>query len=257
MEQTVSSNSFYFVNYRYQKRHYRDNRVGTDIHYFGWLKSGHARLVSDTHTIEVNEGELFYIPRGCRYQSYWSSDGIIDLYSFGFRSYPGEGRRSYCMQKVEITPETAGILRSLADDIRVDCRSVGCLYLLMAACESHMEVTSADRHGGIVDDAVRYMYAIDRLLVEDLAERCGVGVSTLYQAFRKTLGRTPVAVWHEVQARKAAELLTTTDLSIEEISDRLGFSSSSYFRKIFFTQTGMTPREVRKNGKLPERAGEK
>lgn len=248
MNDTIFSNSFYFVNYRYQKHHYRDSRSGTDTHFFGYLKSGYVRFVSDQRTIEAGPGELFYIPRGCRYQSYWNSEDIVDLFSFGFRSYPGEGRRSYCLQKISITPEIEKLLTLLTEDIRVGCRSVGYLCLLMSLCEENMEIASADRHGGVVDDAIRYMYGIDCLNIEEAAAYCGVSQSTLYQAFRKTLGKTPVAVWHEVQAKKATELLTATDLSIEQISSRLGFSSSSYFRKVFSAQTGMSPREMRKRG---------
>ena len=246
MDDAIFSNSFYFVNYRYQKRHYRDNRSGADTHFFGWLKSGSARLVSDNRTIDIEAGDFFYIPKGCRYQSYWSSEDVVDLISLGFRSYPGEGRRRYCLQKINITPETARLLELLSSDIRVGCRSVGYLCLLMADCEERMEVESADRHGGIVDDAIRYMYGLDHISAEELARYCGVGLSTLYLAFRKSLGKTPVTVWHEIQVQKATELLVTTDLPVEQISSRLGFSSSSYFRKVFAAQTGISPREMRK-----------
>ena len=34
-------------------------------------------------------------------------------------------------------------------------------------------------------------------------------------------------------------------MSIEEISERLGFSSPSYFRRIIKAQYGMSPRELR------------
>ena len=36
-------------------------------------------------------------------------------------------------------------------------------------------------------------------------------------------------------------------LSIEEISDLAGFSSSSYFRRVFREVTGQSPRAYRKN----------
>ena len=51
----------------------------------------------------------------------------------------------------------------------------------------------------------------------------------------------------EILCEKAVQLLTTTDLSVEEISNRLLFSSSSYFRKIFKKYTGKTPRQIRKD----------
>ena len=45
----------------------------------------------------------------------------------------------------------------------------------------------------------------------------------------------------------AGNLLTTTDASVQEISDRLGFSSGSYFRKVLRSYTGKTPGQIRKH----------
>lgn len=45
--------------------------------------------------------------------------------------------------------------------------------------------------------------------------------------------------------QNALDLLAHTDLTIEEISSKVGFSSSNYFRKVFFDITGKTPKEVR------------
>ena len=41
-------------------------------------------------------------------------------------------------------------------------------------------------------------------------------------------------------------LLNNRDLSIEEVSSRLGFESSTYFRRIFKAYVGYTPTEYRR-----------
>jgi transcriptional regulator GlxA family with amidase domain len=41
-------------------------------------------------------------------------------------------------------------------------------------------------------------------------------------------------------------MLTTTNKSVQEISDILGFSSTSYFRKILKLYTDKTPLKIRK-----------
>ncbi|MBQ4116900.1 MAG: helix-turn-helix domain-containing protein [Clostridia bacterium] len=50
----------------------------------------------------------------------------------------------------------------------------------------------------------------------------------------------------EILCEKAVTLLTTTDKSVQEISDMHGFSSTSYFRKILYRYTNNTPRDIRK-----------
>ena len=43
----------------------------------------------------------------------------------------------------------------------------------------------------------------------------------------------------------AKELLTNTNYSLQRVSEKVGFSSSSYFSKKFKKATGMTPQQFR------------
>ena len=96
-------------------------------------------------------------------------------------------------------------------------------------------------------EAIAYMQDLKHLSVPELARPCRVSESGLYAAFRTVKGCTPVEMWHRMQTEKAVDMLLTTDLSIEEICEKLGFCSASYFRKILRTYTGKTPREIRKS----------
>jgi AraC-like DNA-binding protein len=46
----------------------------------------------------------------------------------------------------------------------------------------------------------------------------------------------------------AKEMLQKTDLTVGEISERCGFSSISYFCRVFKQDTGRTPLGFRKSG---------
>jgi len=59
------------------------------------------------------------------------------------------------------------------------------------------------------------------------------------------MGMTPHAYLTGVRLEQAARLLATTDLSMLEISLRVGYASPSHFAKAFKTWTGLTPREYR------------
>ncbi len=59
--------------------------------------------------------------------------------------------------------------------------------------------------------------------------------------------KTPNEVRQELQTDRAVRLLTTTDMNIQQISDSLGFSSVSYFRKILRKYTGKTPSQIRRH----------
>ena len=44
----------------------------------------------------------------------------------------------------------------------------------------------------------------------------------------------------------AQRLLASSELSISEVADRLGFTSETYFRRVFKAKVGVSPRDFRK-----------
>ena len=82
--------------------------------------------------------------------------------------------------------------------------------------------------------------------ISDVARHCSISQSGIYLLFKQNLNRTPNEVRLEIICDKAVELLSTTSLSVQEISDRLGFSSTSYFRKTLKAYTGKAPLEIRR-----------
>ena len=56
---------------------------------------------------------------------------------------------------------------------------------------------------------------------------------------------TPIEYKNRLCVQNAEKLLLTNDLSIEEISEKMGFNSASYFRRIFRKYVGKSPREYK------------
>ena len=85
------------------------------------------------------------------------------------------------------------------------------------------------------------------LCVKDISKSINVSKSVLYKNFHSHFNCTVSEFIHTKRIEKALELITKTDLSIEEISQKVGFSSASYFSKIFKKQTGLSPLKYKKN----------
>ena len=66
---------------------------------------------------------------------------------------------------------------------------------------------------------------------------------------KRYTGKTLSAYGREFLVQKAADLLKHTDLSIEEICRRQGYSNRYYFNKIFFEKYGITPSQYRKTNR--------
>jgi AraC-like DNA-binding protein len=84
------------------------------------------------------------------------------------------------------------------------------------------------------------------LKIPDIAKYCNISEPGIYSIFRRYLNKTPNEIKNEILCKNAVSLLTTTNKSVQEISDTLNFSSTSYFRKILREHTGKTPLEIRK-----------
>lgn len=223
---------------------HRDNSRGVPMHYLGYMKKGRGLLVLEKERVELNTGDMFYIPKGCRYHSYWIGEDAVSLDSLGFTWLPTE--RSYKPQRLTYTPEIWEQYLPLSLEKTVDAASIGRLYTVMGMLLPTMQ-QSVSRGSRLVDRALQVMEEDPDRDIPSVAEACGISQASLYANFKKVLGKTPNALRQELRCKEALALLQNTDLSVEEVSRRAGFSSGSYFRKILFAFTGKTPRQIRKD----------
>jgi AraC family transcriptional regulator len=83
------------------------------------------------------------------------------------------------------------------------------------------------------------------LSVEQMAHAAFLSEFHFARLFKQVVGVTPHAYLASVRLERAMKLLLTTDLSLLEISQRVGYASQSHFTKVFKSLTGMTPRDFR------------
>ena len=81
--------------------------------------------------------------------------------------------------------------------------------------------------------------------VESYAEAIGISAKHLAYVIKKTTGKYPSEWLENYVLLESKKLLRNTDLSVQEISYDLNFSTPSHFGKFFKSQTGMTPKKFR------------
>ncbi len=249
MDKTLFSSYFVFREYNFAKYRTTDNMHGIMTHYIGYLRKGHARLVSAEGETEIREGDLFYIPLGCRYKSYWYGEPEICFDSYSFVHFPEDVTAAFRPQTVPMTEKGRKALDALAADKRVCCHSVAMLYTLFGEMLPFLCPSAEDERERTLERAKRYIENHPKFLAKDAARHCGISESGLYALFKERLGKTPVAYKNERLAEKAVFWLTTTDKSIEDIRHLLGVESAAYFRKLVSDATGKTPSEIRRGGR--------
>ena len=85
----------------------------------------------------------------------------------------------------------------------------------------------------------------DDLSIKDITAQTYTSKSSLYLLFKKNFNMTIGEYINNQRVKKAIELLTTTDLSVENIAMEVGYSSQSYFSKIFKSIKGVSPKQYK------------
>lgn len=84
-----------------------------------------------------------------------------------------------------------------------------------------------------------------KITMEELCTAAGLSKQQLCRLFRRYLNSRPMEYVAKRRIKAAKELLSSTDLSLEDIAERVGFCSSSYFCKLFCRYEGITPSRFR------------
>ncbi len=244
----IFSKSFYFTAYRYYKYRHTDNSAGTDKYYFAYMTKGNGKICTDSETVEVKEGDVFFIPSGTKYHSYWRGEDELEFISLGFVFFPDFDGNRYPVQAFKGRSEAVGIMKNLASKKELSPASIGEFYTLIALLLPDMKCVTNNRKNALVNKAKRLIAERPECSVGDVAKACAVSVSALYAAFSSHSDKSINDFRKETVLKRARELLVSTDLSIEEIARRLNFSSGAYFRKCFKEYFQRSPREIRRMG---------
>ncbi len=79
-----------------------------------------------------------------------------------------------------------------------------------------------------------------------LADSIGMSTAYMCRIYKQYTGNTINDVLAGIRMSKARELLVSTQLSVNEIAERIGYSNPTYFYRVFKKENGVTPNEFRR-----------
>ena len=246
MNDTVFFSNFRFNEFYFNETRHRDNSRGVDLHFIGMMKHGRGRIVSKGQTLDIAENEMFYIPKGCQYHSYWIAEDYVQFDSIGFLYFPTNSN-GYGLQKIPQRDAIREAFLPLSQSKALHAASIGALYTLLGILETVLTPTSGSSKNDLCELALRYMQEDPHNGICHYATLCGISESSFYHHIKKQTGKTPNRIRQEILCGKAVELLIATNYTIEEICDKLNFSSAAYFRKVFHEVYRKSPTQMRKD----------
>ena len=251
MNDTIFCKNFRFNEYYLSETAHRDNSHGVDFHFVGFMKHGRGRIVTIDQVLEIEENEIFYIPKGCQYHSYWIAEDYVCFDSIGFLYFPTAAPNGYALQKIMRDADIIiDAFMPLSKDKAVNTASIGVLYRLLGQLEEILEPAPISNKMAIYERLLQLMQKDSQMSIPEYAALCGISESLLYHNVKEIAQKTPNRLRQEIQCQKAAELLYTTNYTIEEICDKAGFSSATYFRKVFESVYHKSPSSVRRENSM-------
>ena len=88
--------------------------------------------------------------------------------------------------------------------------------------------------------------------LQKMADDFGQSLSTMSQLFKKSYGITMIEFTSRLRIQRAEELLTTTDMKVEDIVSEIGYSDISSFTRKFKSHVGTTPGAYRRKNRRAE-----
>ncbi len=243
------------------------------------VTAGSVRCRSASDSLLLREGDLFFVNAGALHMSAVEpgcGDAEMEtiLFAPGFIAEAGSDAYARCVApltgchalsllRLDGPDAWHAEIRRLFDEVcRMDagcfgyellCRSrLTELWVVLAAhtreiCESAFMPDSQ----AVNEMRIKKMLAfIERHYQEDLtidliAASAGISRSECFRCFKRTIDRKPIEYLTEFRVERAVDMLLNSSLAISDICYRCGFSSPSYFGKVFRSAAGLSPRGYR------------
>ena len=225
-----------------------------------YIAKGCCFLTLQGEQVEAPEGSVVvYLPHECQqyrfdkdiesksYYIHFSGSACEEL----LETFALTGKNVFFVGK---SATLTNLFDTLIDEfhLKLDFHEEACQSLLLHILSAIARKISdkSDRNFSAkkrLKEICRYIYAnyAKELTVSELATMCCLSESRFSHLFKESVGTSPAQYVLGTKIEMAKELLKDTDLSIAQISERVGISNQNYFSRIFKKYTGVSPREYR------------
>ncbi len=123
-------------------------------------------------------------------------------------------------------------------------------YFLSLLCKT--VAYNQDKYSAKTRFALEYMHNEFANLegIHALSDQLGISLSHFTREFTKETGINPIKYLTNIRMQNALQLLINTNLSINEISLKCGFSCGNYFSKTFRKYNNLSPNQFRNENRL-------
>lgn len=242
-------------------------RIDGPLYLFQYTVSGfgHYRLGEQTYEIHPGTAFLAEIPGDHHYCLPRTSDHWT-FYFVLFRQQHLQELWAELLQTIGVTPsfgQSSAVVRSLqglyaearSNRIQNSFQASSLIYRLMMDLLQSSTVQQQEKANWPqpIKLAAAYMEAEFHRLqsLDEVAGAAGLSKYYFTRMFTQTTGISPMDYVTKLRIEKAVQLLRYSALPVEEIAYAVGYSSGSYFSKVFRSRVGFPPADFRLAKSLP------
>ncbi|MEP3346022.1 MAG: AraC family transcriptional regulator [Litoreibacter sp.] len=223
-----------------------------------WITRGQGRIMVDCRMRGIGPNTAIYIPANTlfSYEMFASPQGmVVSLPSdetVGFPRRPALLKPTTVHAQSEITGLIDALSRELAE-LRTGRRRAVMAYAMMIGV--WLDRALSEQPQGELGKSDRVLRKFSRVVsighrdgksLGEFAADLQVTPTHLTRLTQNAVGKPASALLQERIIQAACEALLHTDRPVQDIADKLGFSSPAYFTRAFQTHTGKSPSAFRK-----------
>ncbi|MBQ9769024.1 MAG: helix-turn-helix transcriptional regulator [Clostridia bacterium] len=209
----------------------------------------------DGPDIQTRQGSIVYLPKGSNYNVIQSGKIGQGCWCINFDTVNELSAEPFVLELR--SPEKAQNLFAVATKIYRERRTAfdpkirSIFYEILGLMEmEYAQKYTPSSKARIIAPAIDYIKknCYDKPISSDeLAAMCGVSGTYFRRVFSDVYGTTPVKYINSIKISRAKELIDSgMYASVSDIAYLCGFTDDCYFRKVFKSETRMTPLEYKK-----------
>lgn len=221
--------------------------------YLYYIVDGGANIETEDDTLTLTPGNWYLIPSGCSF--HYQCDDRLDHIYFHLTLSGVEqlDLLSQCRRPLRLSCDRAPALIFDCLEGRGDVFSALSIKnfvsrILLSGLSGHSIHLHPRKLSAVILAAVAYINdnISARLKTTDVAKQCFVSKSTLTKHFQKELSVSVQKYLYDILLSEASRLLLKGNLSVQEVSEQLGFSDQFYFARRFRAKYGIPPSKYKK-----------
>ncbi|WP_070000113.1 response regulator transcription factor [Cellulosilyticum sp. I15G10I2] len=115
--------------------------------------------------------------------------------------------------------------------------------------KTSIEQERKENYDAVINKAVIYInkYYNQNIKLKDVADHVSMSESYFSKYFKKIMNTNFIDYINQIKIERSKELLARKKITIQEVSELMGYTNCSYFTQVFKELEGVTPKQYQKN----------